>query len=234
MTRSSLRDSGPWATIFTARAARCRHADQDARMSSFDLSPPTEAQHRALAATLTDAERRVLLEHGTEAAFCGVFLDNKQDGVYTCRCAACRCSAPAPSSIPAPAGRVSSHLRSGACARGARHQLRHDPRRDRLRALRQPPGPCLSRWPAAHRRTPLPRIRCRWASAPTALDCRTCAARRAGGRAGRLSRTVRMRRSPARTSIPNAGATTRIASSSRLSVIQPACASPAVFQVHNV
>jgi len=54
-------------------------------MSSFDLTPPTEAQHRALAATLTDAERRVLLEHGTEAAFCGVFLDNKQDGVYTCR-----------------------------------------------------------------------------------------------------------------------------------------------------
>ena len=30
-------------------------------------------------------ERRVLLEHGTEAAFCGVFLDNKLDGVYTCR-----------------------------------------------------------------------------------------------------------------------------------------------------
>ena len=54
-------------------------------MSSFDLTPPTEAQHHALAATLTDAERRVLLEHGTEAAFCGVFLDNKQDGVYTCR-----------------------------------------------------------------------------------------------------------------------------------------------------
>ena len=27
----------------------------------------------------------MLLQHGTEAPFCGVFLDNKQDGVYTCR-----------------------------------------------------------------------------------------------------------------------------------------------------
>lgn len=54
-------------------------------MSRFDLTPPTSAEHRALAATLTDPERRVLLEHGTEAAFCGAFLDNKLDGVYTCR-----------------------------------------------------------------------------------------------------------------------------------------------------
>jgi len=29
----------------------------------------------------TEAKRRVLLEHGTEAAFCGVFLDNKKDGI---------------------------------------------------------------------------------------------------------------------------------------------------------
>jgi peptide-methionine (R)-S-oxide reductase len=28
----------------------------------------------------------VLLEHGTEAAFCGVFLDEKREGVYTCLC----------------------------------------------------------------------------------------------------------------------------------------------------
>ena len=54
-------------------------------MSSFDLSPPTMEQRRALAAGLDADERRVLLEHGTERAFCGVFLDNKLDGVYTCR-----------------------------------------------------------------------------------------------------------------------------------------------------
>lgn len=54
-------------------------------MSSFDLSAPTTAQRQALSAGLNDDERRVLLEHGTERAFCGVFLDNKLDGVYTCR-----------------------------------------------------------------------------------------------------------------------------------------------------
>ena len=54
-------------------------------MTIFDLTPPTEAQRRQIAAGLTGAERRVLLEHGTEAAFCGVFLDNKKGGVYTCR-----------------------------------------------------------------------------------------------------------------------------------------------------
>jgi peptide-methionine (R)-S-oxide reductase len=54
-------------------------------MSSFDLTPPDDAQHAALAAGLSDDERRVLLAHGTEAPFCGVFLDNKLEGVYTCR-----------------------------------------------------------------------------------------------------------------------------------------------------
>ena len=54
-------------------------------MTAFDLTPPSDAQRQQLAAGLTRDERRVLLEHGTEAAFCGVFLDNKRDGVYTCR-----------------------------------------------------------------------------------------------------------------------------------------------------
>ncbi len=54
-------------------------------MPKFDLTPPDETQRRAITATLSHEERRVLLEHGTEAAFCGAFLDNKQEGVYTCR-----------------------------------------------------------------------------------------------------------------------------------------------------
>jgi len=54
-------------------------------MTAFDLTPPTDAQRRELSAALGPDERRVLLEHGTEAAFCGIFLDNKRDGVYTCR-----------------------------------------------------------------------------------------------------------------------------------------------------
>ncbi len=54
-------------------------------MSAFDLTPPTESQRRELTAGLDADERRVLLQHGTEAAFCGVFLDNKKDGIYCCR-----------------------------------------------------------------------------------------------------------------------------------------------------
>ncbi len=54
-------------------------------MTAFDMTPPTDAQRREITAGLSGAERRVLLEHGTEAAFCGVFLDNKKDGIYTCR-----------------------------------------------------------------------------------------------------------------------------------------------------
>jgi peptide-methionine (R)-S-oxide reductase len=45
-------------------------------MSGFDLAPPSADQRRALEAMLSPDEKRVLLEHGTEAAFCGVFLDN--------------------------------------------------------------------------------------------------------------------------------------------------------------
>lgn len=54
-------------------------------MTAFDLSPPTEAQRRNITSRLSGEERRVLLEHGTEAAFCGVFVDNKKAGIYTCR-----------------------------------------------------------------------------------------------------------------------------------------------------
>ena len=55
-------------------------------MSAFDLTPPSASERRLLEADLDAEERRVLLSHGTEAPFCGVFLDNKQDGLYTCRC----------------------------------------------------------------------------------------------------------------------------------------------------
>jgi peptide-methionine (R)-S-oxide reductase len=51
----------------------------------FDLSPPSEADLEQLAGELTNEERHVLLNHGTEAPFCGVFLDEKRPGVYTCR-----------------------------------------------------------------------------------------------------------------------------------------------------
>ena len=53
--------------------------------TQFDLTRPTDDQLQQLAASMTDEERHVLLEHGTEAPFCGVFLHEKREGVYTCR-----------------------------------------------------------------------------------------------------------------------------------------------------
>ena len=54
-------------------------------VTTFDLTPPTSEQFAELAADLDDEERHVLLEHGTEAPFCGVFLQEKRQGAFTCR-----------------------------------------------------------------------------------------------------------------------------------------------------
>ena len=54
-------------------------------MSKFNLTPPSESQRAQIIGSLNSEERHVLLDHGTEAAFCGVFLDNHKDGIYTCR-----------------------------------------------------------------------------------------------------------------------------------------------------
>ena len=53
--------------------------------SGFDLAPLTPDERRTLEATLSEEESEILLQHGTEAPFCGAFTDNKQDGVYCCR-----------------------------------------------------------------------------------------------------------------------------------------------------
>ena len=57
----------------------------DTTTIQFDLAAPAENELRELEADLSNEERHVLLEHGTEAPFCGVFLDEKREGVYTCR-----------------------------------------------------------------------------------------------------------------------------------------------------
>jgi peptide-methionine (R)-S-oxide reductase len=57
----------------------------DVATTAFDLTPPSTEQFDSLVADLGDEERRVLLEHGTEAPFCGVFLNEKRAGVFTCR-----------------------------------------------------------------------------------------------------------------------------------------------------
>lgn len=53
--------------------------------SGFSLQPPSAEQRTRLEAGLTADEARVLLQHGTEAPFCGLFLDEKRPGVFTCR-----------------------------------------------------------------------------------------------------------------------------------------------------
>ena len=57
----------------------------DAISLNFDLGVPDEGELQKLVADLSDDERHVLLQHGTEAPFCGVFLQEKRAGVYTCR-----------------------------------------------------------------------------------------------------------------------------------------------------
>lgn len=57
----------------------------DTATTNFDLTPPTEAEFDTLAADLSTEERHVLLQHGTEAPFCGLFTDHKGQGLYTCR-----------------------------------------------------------------------------------------------------------------------------------------------------
>jgi peptide-methionine (R)-S-oxide reductase len=53
--------------------------------AGFDLSRPASEQRQVLTADLTQEEREVILEHGTEAPFCGVFNEAKAAGAYVCR-----------------------------------------------------------------------------------------------------------------------------------------------------
>jgi len=53
--------------------------------SGYDLRPLSNAEREPLAASLTPEERHIILDHGTERAFCGTLLNNKQSGLYACR-----------------------------------------------------------------------------------------------------------------------------------------------------
>jgi peptide-methionine (R)-S-oxide reductase len=52
--------------------------------TEFDLTPPTAEQLGELTAKLDPEQREVLLEHDTEAPFCGLLLFEKRDGTFTC------------------------------------------------------------------------------------------------------------------------------------------------------
>ena len=53
--------------------------------SGFDVTPLSGEAIDELAQNLSDEERRVLLNDGTEPAFCGTLLDNALDGTYACK-----------------------------------------------------------------------------------------------------------------------------------------------------
>jgi peptide-methionine (R)-S-oxide reductase len=53
--------------------------------SGYDLRPLSDSQRHSLAALLSEEERRVLLQQGTEQPFCGTLLNNKESGIYACR-----------------------------------------------------------------------------------------------------------------------------------------------------
>lgn len=53
--------------------------------SGYSLGPLGKQRIGELAAGLTQEERRVLLGEGTECAFTGPLVKNKQDGLYVCR-----------------------------------------------------------------------------------------------------------------------------------------------------
>ena len=53
--------------------------------SGYDVSPLPATAIEDLAKALTPEERHVLLDHGTERPFCGLLLDNKEEGIYACR-----------------------------------------------------------------------------------------------------------------------------------------------------
>lgn len=53
--------------------------------SGYDLTPIDASERERLAARLSPEARRILLDHGTERAFCGTLLNNKLAGVYACK-----------------------------------------------------------------------------------------------------------------------------------------------------
>ncbi len=61
------------------------NTNQTTSESGYDISPITKEKREFLAQGLTREEYDILLNHGTEPAFCGNLTDNKEEGVYACR-----------------------------------------------------------------------------------------------------------------------------------------------------
>ncbi len=68
-----------------SQSARVSASGPAVSAAGYDVSPLGEEEVTNLAKALNAEERRVLLDHGTEPAFCGNLLDNKKQGTYACR-----------------------------------------------------------------------------------------------------------------------------------------------------
>jgi peptide-methionine (R)-S-oxide reductase len=53
--------------------------------SGYDITPIDDETRERLAADLTEEQREILLNQGTEAPFCGNLTDTEDDGIYGCR-----------------------------------------------------------------------------------------------------------------------------------------------------
>lgn len=53
--------------------------------SGYDITPIDAATREYLAQNLDAESYRVLIDHGTEAPFCGNLTDNKENGTYACK-----------------------------------------------------------------------------------------------------------------------------------------------------
>ncbi len=54
------------------------------QLDDNDLTPLTDEEKQTLAEPLSDEAKKVLLNQGTEAPFCGDLLDNHKNGIYRC------------------------------------------------------------------------------------------------------------------------------------------------------
>ncbi|MDX2146030.1 MAG: bifunctional methionine sulfoxide reductase B/A protein [Planctomycetota bacterium] len=78
--QGSQQESDMKATKVAAEASQAAFS-----RSAFDITRLSESRVEELATKLTPSERHILLSKGTERPFCGTLLDNKKQGVYTCK-----------------------------------------------------------------------------------------------------------------------------------------------------
>ena len=65
----------------TAAQTSDRHISE----TGYDITPLSEEERERLAKGLDDEQYRILMNHGTEPAFCGNLTDHKEAGTYACR-----------------------------------------------------------------------------------------------------------------------------------------------------